>query len=427
MDLNALLETGGQLGYEDIAAAVHEQGSVQVAAFESMTLSSYFQPIYSLSLSRTVGHEAFLRVTDRYGMSVAPLALLRRTSNFVEILKVDRLARRLHLANFARGAAPTGWINLNIHPEIFLHAPKLGHDRFTSRLLEELQLPGHRLVLDVNEHGPADDGQLSASAAYFRHTGCLLAFDDFGDGPLNIDRIVLIRPEIVKLHRCRLIQAQSDPAFRRLLKPLVSLIHDAGALVLQEGVETAAEVEVAMAADIDLVQGHYLGRPEPWLATAEHRHAEINALWTAFDKRVETTRRADEEWIAPYVEALRYAREELLSGQPLAEAAQRFRELPDAEFCYLLDRSGHTTGDVVEANGAKWFGDPRYAPLAERSGIRAESRPYFHRALDQPEKISVTPPYLSAASRQMCVTVCAAVGMGAAMRIVCGDVTWLSD
>lgn len=427
MDLNALLEAGGQLGYDHIAAAVHAQGSVQIASFESMTLASHFQPIYSLSLSRTVGHEAFLRVTDRYGMSIAPLALLRRTNNFVEVLKVDRLARRLHLSNFARGAESTGWVNLNMHPDIFLHAPKLGNDRFTARLLEELGLPGHRLVLDVNEHGPADDGQLSESAAYFRRTGCLLAFDDFGDGPLNVDRIVLLRPEIVKLHRCRLIQAQSDSAFRRLLRPLVSLMHDAGALVLQEGVETAAEAEIAMAADIDLVQGYYFGRPEPWLATAEHRHAEINALWTAFDRRIEARQRADEEWIAPYVEAIRYAREELLAGQPLSDAAARFRDLPDAEFCYLLDRSGHTTGEVIEANGAQWFGDLRYAPLAERSGIRAESRPYFHRALEQPEKISVTAPYLSAASRRLCVTVCAGVGMGKDMRIICGDVAWPAD
>lgn len=427
MDLNTLLETGGHLGYEEISAAVREQGNVQVADFESMTLASHFQPIYSLTLSRTVGHEAFLRVTDRYGMTVAPLALLRRTNNFVEVLRVDRLARRLHLSNFARAAEPAGWVNLNIHPDIFLHGPKLGNDRFTARLLEELQLPGHRLLLDIHGHGTADEDQLVASAAYFRRTGCLLAFDDFGDGPLSVDRIVSVRPEIVKLHRSRLVQAQSDSAFRRLLRPLVSLMHDAGALVLQEGVETAAEAEIAMAADIDLVQGHYFGRPEPWLATAEHRHGEINALWDAFDRRQFVRQRADEEWIAPYVEAIRYAREELAAGQSLMDATRRFQELPDAEFCYLLDHSGHTTGDVVEANGAKWFGDLRYQPLAERSGIRAESRPYFHRALEQPEKVSVTAPYLSAASRRLCVTVCAGVGMGASMRIICGDVVWSAD
>lgn len=427
MDLNALLEAGGHLGYEEIAAAVYEQGNVNVARFESMTLATHFQAIYSLSLGRTVGHEALLRVTDRYGMAIAPLALLRRTNNFVEVLRVDRLARRLHLANFARAAGPTGWINLNIHPDIFLHAPKLGSDRFTARLLEELRLPGHRLVIDVNEHGAASDEQLLASAAYFRQTGCLLSFDDFGEGPLNIDRIVAVRPEVVKLHRRRLIQAAGDSSFRRLLRPLVALIHDTGALLLQEGVESAAEAEIAMAADIDLVQGHYLGRPEPWLANAEHRHGEINALWDSYDRRQLTRQRADEEWIAPYVEAIRYAREELLAGQALGEAAHRFCELPDAEFCYLLDGSGHTTGDVVEAHDARWFGDPRYAPLAERSGIRAESRPYFRRVLEQPERISVTAPYLSAATRRLCVTVCAGVGVGSALRIICGDVVWPAE
>ena len=427
MDLNTLLETGGRLGYEDIAAAMHDQGSVVVAAFESMTLASHFQPIYSLSHRRTVGHEALLRVTDRNGMAAAPLALLRRTSNFVEVLKLDRLARRLHLSNFARASKDQGWINLNIHPDIFLHAPKLGHDRFTARLLDELAIAGHRLVLDVAEGQIADDVQLSASAEYFRRTGCLIAFDDFGEQQLNVDRVAQLRPEIVKLHRSRLVQAQVDARFRRLLGSLVDFLHDAGALVLQEGIESAADAEIALAAGIDLVQGHYLGRPEPWLTSADHRHADINALWATFDHGRQARERADEEWVAPYVDALRQSRDQLAAGKSLVEATEVFRALPAAEFCYLVDSTGHTVGAVAEANGARWFADPRYRPLAEQGGIRAESRPYFRPALAQPERVIVTPPYLSAASRRLCVTVCATAGSGREARILCGDVTWSHD
>lgn len=427
MDLNTLLETGGHLGYEEIGAAMHEEGSVIIARAEGMTLASHFQPIYSLLHRRTVGHEALLRITDRNGMAVPPLPFLRRTNNFVEVLRMDRLGRRLHLANFVRAGEARGWINLNIHPDIFMHGPKLGHDRFTARLLDELKLPGHRLVFDVAEHAIADEEQLAASATYFRRTGCLIAFDDFGEGPLNVDRIAHIRPEIVKLHRRRLVQAQGDSAFRRFLSALVSLLHETGALVLLEGVESARDAEIALEAELDLVQGHYFGRPEPWLAGTEHRHGDANSLWAEYDRQQALRERADEEWIAPYVEAIRDARDRLAADQPLAEAARHFCELPDAEFCYQLNATGHTTGHVVEAHGARWFGDPRFRPMADESGIRVSARPYFRAALEHPAGVHVSAPYLSAASRRPCVTISAVFATTGDARIVCGDVRWTPD
>lgn len=427
MDLTTLLETGGHLSYEDITAALHEQGNVLLARADGMTLASHFQPIYSLSHRRTVGHEALLRITDRNSIAVPPLPFLRRTNNFVEVLRMDRLARRLHLSNFVRAGDPRGWININIHPDIFIHGPKLGNDRFTGRLLEELKLPGYRLVFDVAEHAITDDEQLATSAAYFRRTGCLIAFDDFGEQQLNVDRVIRIQPEIVKLHRRRLVQAQADAGFRRLLPSLVSCLHDAGVLVLQEGVESAADTEIALEANIDLVQGQYFGRPEPWLAGTEHRHGDANALWGNHDRQQALRRQADEEWIAPYVEAIRHARERLAGGQTLLEATTHFRDLPDAEFCYLVDATGQTTGTVIEANQTRWFADPRYLPLAEESGIRVSSRAYFRAAVEQPEKIHVSTPYLSSATRRPCVTVCTGIKGTREHGFLCGDVRWTAD
>ncbi|MGF6969451.1 EAL domain-containing protein (putative c-di-GMP-specific phosphodiesterase class I) [Paraburkholderia sp. WC7.3g] len=49
------------------------------ARLGNLTLSSAFQPIFSLSHRRSIGYEALLRVRDPAGKEVHPLAVLDRT------------------------------------------------------------------------------------------------------------------------------------------------------------------------------------------------------------------------------------------------------------------------------------------------------------------------------------------------------------
>ena len=53
----------------------------------------------------------------------------------------------------------------------------------------------------------------------------------------------------------------------------VTLLHEAGKLVLVEGIETEHEAQIALSCEADFVQGYYFGRPAPGCRTARPRRA----------------------------------------------------------------------------------------------------------------------------------------------------------
>src|SRR6185503_8929831 len=120
-----------------------------------------------------------------------------------------------------------------------------------------------------------DEARLARAMRFFEELGCVVAIDDFGAGHSNFERVWRIAPGIVKLDRV-LAQASQDPPMRRMLAHMVSMLHELGCFVVLEGIETEAQLLAAMEADVDFVQGYYLGEPRPGLGAAADRSTALD-------------------------------------------------------------------------------------------------------------------------------------------------------
>jgi EAL domain-containing protein (putative c-di-GMP-specific phosphodiesterase class I) len=112
------------------------------------TLSSVFQPVFSLSHMRAVGYEGLLRAHDALDRPVSPLDVFGQASRVGEALQIDRLAQALHLENFKMLGAKDEWLFLNVHPGALTepyHAAALLAN------LKRLNLEPRRVVLEVLE------------------------------------------------------------------------------------------------------------------------------------------------------------------------------------------------------------------------------------------------------------------------------------
>src|SRR5882724_5370995 len=84
-----------------------------------LRLGSHFQPIYSLTHHRVVGHEALLRARDtQTDAAVPPLEVFARCADVDALVRLDRAARVQHLGAYASGA-PGQWLFLNALPASF--------------------------------------------------------------------------------------------------------------------------------------------------------------------------------------------------------------------------------------------------------------------------------------------------------------------
>ncbi|HSV68476.1 MAG TPA: EAL domain-containing protein, partial [Methylibium sp.] len=351
-------------------------GDAVLARHAGLRLASHFQPIFSLSHGRVVGHEALLRASDPGGAAIPPPAFFDvgapevDGAAFDELLWRDRLVRTLHAANYMRTPPASQWLFLNQHPQVFLRAPHCEADGFEARLLRHFGLRGTQVVIEVLEDAVRDDADFAAAVALARGRGCLIALDDFGAGHSNFDRVWQLRPEIVKLDRSLVARAALETGARRVVVQMVSLLHECGALVLMEGVETETEAMVALEADADLVQGWYFARPQAALVAEDHARDKLAALWGGFGERWRDEQAAYRERIAPYVNAIGYASALLAGGRSLPEAAQSFLELPQAEVSYLLGADGRQLGDNQWGTAPERLPQEAFEPFRDARGAR---------------------------------------------------------
>jgi EAL domain-containing protein (putative c-di-GMP-specific phosphodiesterase class I) len=391
------------------------------AGFGTSRLDSHFQPIFSLSHQRVIGCEGLLRASDGADRPLSPLALIADARQRGELVTLDRLARLLHVLN--RPLGENQWLFLNVHPEVFVDAGT--RNGFMAELLAQEGLAANDVVIEVLEDAIRDEARFTATVERLRAEGFLIALDDFGAGHSNFDRVWTVQPEIVKLDRSFAVRMEHDAGARRLMPRIVNLLHEAGSLVLLEGIETETQARIALDSDIDFVQGYYFARPAPRPENITAARLRIAALWQDFSARDAAASIGQHELIAPYRNALGYASVLIAAGRPPEEACAGFLELSLANFCYLLDRTGRQIGENkwgTRSGAAR--PSVRFRPLANASEARWSRRPYFRRAIRQLDRVQVTRPYLSATTAELCVTLSVGFLHQGEPCVLCGDIAW---
>jgi EAL domain-containing protein (putative c-di-GMP-specific phosphodiesterase class I) len=405
-----------------IEARLDRNGTGRVTGrFHQHHIDSHFQPIYSLAHGRVVGWEALMRGIDAAGRPAMPPAILSLPRNDLERSLLDCLSRAVHVDNFLGAGATEGWLLLNVQPETFLQGPWEG--TFFADLFASRQLPHHRVVLEVLEDAIRDRDRIDDAVQFYRDQGCLVAIDDFGAGHSNFDRVWSMRPDLVKLDRQMLLRASQEPRIRRVMPSMVSMLHEAGALVLMEGVETEEQALIALDADVDLAQGYLFGRPARLPQEAPDCTTLFDGLWTRFQTDARTMWMGDRRQVAPYQNAIGLAASRIETGISPEAACSDFLTLPRAERCYLLTESGHQTDHRMLAVGAAGA-DERFGHLGNAAGANWSRRPYFRRAIEHPGRVQISRPYLSLATAKSCVTLSIQLrSPDGRLLVLCGDVT----
>jgi EAL domain-containing protein (putative c-di-GMP-specific phosphodiesterase class I) len=208
------------------------------------------QPIVDLATGARVGAEALSRFPVDWGQPPDVC--------FEEAHRVGR-GDELEVMALARAAshliAVSGYVSMNVSPTTLLTAPCL-------ELLGGLPLD--RVVLELSEHDRVDDyDALTGALAPLRARGMRLAIDDVGAGFSSLRHIVVTAPDVIKLDRSIVAGVTADRVLQTLVRSMVDFGHGCEALVVAEGVETAADAAALLSFGVDLGQGWHFGRPGP--------------------------------------------------------------------------------------------------------------------------------------------------------------------
>ena len=159
----------------------------------------------------------------------------------------------LHLG-VVYGANLPGKLMVNLFPRNLIHIERLMH----------LISARGQIVFELSESEGVSNPQLMARIRdYVSKIDCSIAADDFGKGHASIERVIKLRPELIKLDRSLVEKINKDDAKRSFVEGIVKAAKIVKSLVLAEGIEQWEEAQTVQAMGVDLIQGFLLHRPQP--------------------------------------------------------------------------------------------------------------------------------------------------------------------
>jgi len=202
-----------------------------------------YQPIVHVDTGSVAGVEALCRFND--GRSTE--FWFKECERLGTAAELDLQIIERALGDLAH--LPDGYLAVNLSPST-LRDPSL------TDLLLSPEVPADRIVVEVTEHARvADYLEAQRVLGALRRAGVRVAVDDAGAGYSTFRHILQLRPDIIKMDQSITRDIDTDPARRALATALVIFAGEVGALVVAEGVETAAELRALAAAGIHRGQG----------------------------------------------------------------------------------------------------------------------------------------------------------------------------
>ena len=276
----------GELATRSLAHRAEELVRASARAsldWEGASLATHFQPIYCVRRKACLGFEALVRAWDEHGTVVIPGDLFSRTAVGDRSL-LDWACRALHLRNYATVDPGNRTLFINIHPEAAVRdAPRT---REFAELVRYYGLSPKRVCVEIIEAPCSSEKLLREAVEGYRDLGLTIAMDDFGVGCSNFDRVVSLRPDIVKIDRSILAGAAGKDKARRMLPVMIELLHEFHARVAVEGIETEAAALLAIEAKADYLQGYFFATPQTRLAEEVGGTALLDGLLHSRTARV---------------------------------------------------------------------------------------------------------------------------------------------
>ena len=361
-----------------------------------------FQPIINMGWEREAGYEALLRAEYK-GKPVSTEKLFGYARRHEKEKELDDICREKAFEQFRL---------IQKHCMLFVNfeASLLGsYLQELDDIVEKIDAIGIRkekVVIEINEKHVEDNDVLIRFVTECRSKGFMIALDDVGEGYSNLNRIVLAKPDIVKVDRSVVSEIQNDFYKREVFRAITGLAERIGAVVIAEGVEQIQEVYCCMKLGTRLFQGFYFSKGEPpeIVNETEFRGICKDALGF-FEESNNLELRKKTVWGYARKKIVKHLAEllERVDGKEYEAVVMAFlQEHVEIECVYLIDAMGRQVTTTFFGTGVK-IKSPYLFSAAQKEDTHI-GKPYYYLAFQDREQVYMSESYISAATGYFCQT-----------------------
>jgi diguanylate cyclase (GGDEF)-like protein/PAS domain S-box-containing protein len=224
----------------------------------------YFQAVVDLTTQRICGAEALVRWQHPKRGLVSPAEFIPLAEDTGLIIAIGdwvfREAARWAKRWVSRHGADFQ-VSVNNSPVQFRDPGLL---LAWPQYLEELQLPGRNMTIEITEGLLLDaDAGTTSVLRRLRDSGMRVSIDDFGTGYSSLSYLHKFQIDTLKIDQSFVRNLVSEPGANALSESIIVMGHKLGLTVVAEGVETAAQRDFLITAGCDSAQGYLFSRPIP--------------------------------------------------------------------------------------------------------------------------------------------------------------------
>ena len=235
-----------------------------VEAMENGRVEVYYQPIYSISSGLFSGAEALVRIRLANGTLIYPDTFIpiveesgriiplsdsiyKKALSFIKTYRIERLGvDRVELnLSVKHGESPV----------------------FVSRFVELLKMhniPSSLINLEITETSSLNSKEaLLSNMNRLREYGVSFSLDDFGSGNSNLNYIIDLPINIVKLDKHLSDEYFKNTRAKAIVKTVIDMAHSLGIEIIAEGIEDENEFNEMKKLGVDYIQGYYFSTPLP--------------------------------------------------------------------------------------------------------------------------------------------------------------------
>ena len=208
--------------------------------------------------------EALVRIIDEEGKIVAPGAFIDVAEETGLILQLGEIVFDKTCQFIKRrklGEIGIEYIEVNLS---VLQCEKKELAQIYKKIMDKYKLPPSYINLEITETASIQTKRtLLENMRVLIGQGVTFSLDNFGSGQANLNYIIDMPVEIVKLD-LNMTRAyfQNDKA-KLVVQATVDMVHEMGLRIVAEGVETEEQLNEMQRIGVDYIQGYYFSKPLP--------------------------------------------------------------------------------------------------------------------------------------------------------------------
>lgn len=369
------------------------------------SLTAYFQPILSVTGKKAIGVEGLIRGLDpKSGELISPKNLFDAAYEKGLSTRLDRICRETILGAFKpiHQNNPELLLFLNLDTTII---DDVGGSNYLNMQVAQNGISEKNIVIEINESKAQHMSGLTEFVHTYKNYGFLIALDDVGAGFSNMNRITLLKPDIIKIDRSIIHKMDKIYHQQEVFKSLVNLSIKIGALIVAEGVETRAEAVEVLKLGAQVIQGFYFEKPQsdylPDCAMIEktvgvvegykdYLQQEMDEFNDKYFRYTKIVNQMIRTLIKNGVDSFDCSYLDAMSQSGLIDCA------------YVLDEFGIQCSDTIGSNCFN-VSEKLVFQSAEK-GVDHSIKNFYFRLISRQINTHVTEPYVSMATGRLCTT-----------------------